>query len=86
MVLIDAVVRLLPGVLGDGDSHLQDSFSVETTGQRLLDCPHYTRPREWQGRTVPEVLMGGDHGKVAAWRLEQKLARTKARRPDLLGS
>ena len=86
MVLIDAVVRLLPGVLGDGDSHLQDSFSIETTGQRLLDCPHYTRPRDWQGRTVPEVLMGGDHGKVAAWRLEQKLARTKARRPDLLGS
>ena len=86
MVLIDAVVRLLPGVLGDGDSHQQDSFSVESTGERLLDCPHYTKPREWQGREVPEVLLNGDHGKIAAWRLEQKKNRTKSRRPDLLGS
>ncbi|MCX5688418.1 MAG: tRNA (guanosine(37)-N1)-methyltransferase TrmD, partial [Planctomycetota bacterium] len=85
MVLIDAVVRLLPGVLGDGDSHQQDSFSVESTGERLLDCPHFTKPREWQGREVPEVLLNGDHGKIAAWRLEQKKSRTKARRPDLLG-
>ena len=54
-------------------------------GQRLLDCPHYTRPREWKGREAPEVLMSGDHGRVARWRLEQKLARTRARRPDLLG-
>jgi tRNA (guanine37-N1)-methyltransferase len=85
MVLIDAVVRLLPGVLGDGESNQQDSFSPEADGRRLLDCPHYTRPREWMGREVPEVLMGGDHGKVAQWRLEQKINRTKARRPDLLG-
>jgi tRNA (guanine37-N1)-methyltransferase len=80
------VVRLLPGVLGDGDSHQQDSFSVESTGERLLDCPHFTKPREWQGREVPEVLLNGDHGKIAAWRLEQKKNRTKSRRPDLLGS
>jgi tRNA (guanine37-N1)-methyltransferase len=85
MVLIDAVVRLLPGVLGDQESNLQDSFSQEADGRRLLDCPHYTRPREWMGREVPEILMSGDHGKVAQWRLEQKVARTKARRPDLLG-
>jgi tRNA (guanine37-N1)-methyltransferase len=86
MVLIDAVVRLLPGVLGDQESNLQDSFSQEADGRRLLDCPHYTRPREWMGREVPEILMSGDHGKVAEWRLEQKVARTKTRRPDLLGS
>ena len=85
MVIIDAVFRLLPGVLGDDQSNQQDSFSAESNGQRLLDCPHYTRPREWRGRQVPDVLMSGDHGKVAAWRLEQKIARTKSRRPDLLG-
>jgi tRNA (guanine37-N1)-methyltransferase len=84
MVIIDAVLRLLPGVLGDEQSNQQDSFSAESNGQRLLDCPHYTRPREWRGRQVPDVLMSGDHGKVAAWRLEQKIARTKSRRPDLL--
>jgi tRNA (guanine37-N1)-methyltransferase len=104
LVLIDAVVRLLPGALGDDASNQQDSHSpapgpeelgmgakayralgVEP-GARLLDCPHYTKPREWMGRTVPDVLLSGNHQAIAAWRLEQRLARTKARRPDLLGS
>jgi len=85
LALIDAVVRLLPGALGHEDSAAEDSFMpVGEAGQRLLDCPHYTRPREWMGRTAPEVLFSGDHGKVARWRLEQKLARTRDRRPDLL--
>ncbi len=91
MVLIDAVVRLLPGVLGDEQSSGQDSFGVfqvpiskkAVTPRRLLDCPHYTKPREWMGRGVPEVLVSGDHARIEAWRLEQRLARTRARRPDL---
>jgi tRNA (guanine37-N1)-methyltransferase len=86
MALVDAVVRVLPGALGHEDSAGQDSF--EPAGprrERLLDCPHYTRPRVWEGMEVPEVLVSGDHAKVAAWRLEQSLARTRARRPDLLG-
>lgn len=87
MVLMDAVVRLLPGALGDECSAGNDSFSIRGPGgERLLDCPHYTRPREWEGLEVPDVLIGGDHGKVAAWRLEQSLERTKARRPDLLSA
>jgi len=85
MVLIDAVVRLIPGALGDGESNQQDSFSATgKAGERLLDCPHYTKPREWMGVAVPEILLGGDHGKVDQWRLEQRMSRTKARRPDLL--
>ena len=85
MVLIDAVCRLLPGVLGHDESNLGDSFSpTGPEGRRLLDCPHYTRPREWMGLGVPEVLMSGDHGAVAKWRLEQMLQRTHSRRPDLL--
>jgi tRNA (guanine37-N1)-methyltransferase len=84
MVLIDAVTRLIPGALGDEDSHLQDSFASDTSGLRMLDCPHYTRPREWMGMTVPEVLISGDHAKVDAWRAEQRHNRTKSRRPDLL--
>lgn len=85
LVVIDAVVRLLPGVLGDDQSAAQDSFSEAAgDGRRLLDCPHYTRPREWQGAEVPEVLLSGDHGAVARWRLLQQVARTGARRPDLL--
>lgn len=86
LALIDAVVRLLPGALGHEDSAAEDSFMpVGEGGRRLLDCPHYTRPREWNGRAAPEILFSGDHGKVAEWRMEQKLARTRARRPDLLG-
>lgn len=85
MLVIDAVVRLLPGALGHEASAAEDSFSPRGLGgARLLDCPHYTRPREWQGRPVPEVLISGDHGAVERWRAEQMRARTKARRPDLI--
>jgi tRNA (guanine37-N1)-methyltransferase len=79
MVLMDAVVRLLPGSLGDADSASQDSFSAG-----LLDWPHYTRPEVWREKRVPEVLLSGNHAGVARWRRKQALARTRARRPDLL--
>lgn len=79
MVLIDGVARLLPGVLGHADSAGQDSFS-----NGLLDHPHYSRPVDWRGQAVPDVLMGGDHAKQARWRLKQALGRTWLRRPDLL--
>lgn len=85
MVVMDAVIRLLPGALGDEQSAQADSFfRPDPSGPTLLDCPHYTRPREWMGLTVPEVLLSGDHEKVALWRMEQSRARTAARRPDLL--
>lgn len=85
MVLIDAVARLLPGVLGHEGSAASDSFSpVGPEGKRLLDCPHYTKPREWEGRAAPEVLLSGDHGKIAKWRYEQMVERTRKRRPELL--
>ncbi|MEM9166056.1 MAG: tRNA (guanine(37)-N(1))-methyltransferase [Planctomycetota bacterium] len=108
MVLMDAVIRLLPGVLGDEASAAQDSFSPVpratpngdpipakllaawcddlgiTPDARLLDCPHYTRPRDWEGREVPAELLSGDHLAVARWRLERMVERTQARRPDLL--
>ncbi len=87
MVLIDAIVRLIPGALGDEDSSASDSFGVlGKGGERLLDCPHYTRPRVWEGMDVPEVLLSGDHEKIAAWRLQRMMERTRERRPDLLGS
>ncbi len=79
MVLIDGVTRLLPGVLGHEDSAQQDSF-----GRGLLDCPHYTRPEEFEGQRVPEVLLGGNHAQIARWRLQQALGRTWLRRPELL--
>lgn len=79
MAVIDAVVRLLPGVLGDDESALQDSFM-----DGLLDHPHYTRPEEVGGVRVPEVLLTGDHGKIARWRYKQALGRSYLRRPDLL--
>ncbi|TWU00786.1 tRNA (guanosine(37)-N1)-methyltransferase TrmD [Stieleria varia] len=81
MVIIDSVVRLLPGVLGDENSSVQDSFS---RGNRLLEYPQYTRPREFQGHCVPDVLLGGDHGAIAAWREKQSRIRTEQRRSDLL--
>jgi tRNA (guanine37-N1)-methyltransferase len=85
LILIDAVTRLLPGALGHDESAAQDSFSLdpraETGGRRLLDCPHYTKPREWMGMTVPEVLLSGDHGAIDRWRLQQRLLRTDQRRP-----
>ncbi|MGE7793053.1 tRNA (guanosine(37)-N1)-methyltransferase TrmD [Lysinibacillus fusiformis] len=79
MTVIDSVVRLLPGVLGQEDSHIQDSFS---TG--LLEHPHYTRPAEFRGMKVPDVLLSGNHAKIEQWREEQSLKRTFERRPDLL--
>lgn len=79
MTVIDAIVRLLPGVLGKEDSHIQDSFS---TG--LLEHPHYTRPADFRGMKVPEVLTSGNHAKIDEWREEQSLKRTLLRRPDLL--
>ena len=81
MALIDSMIRLVPGVLGDEQSSQDDSFS---TGNRLLEFPHYTRPRDFRGRTVPEVLLSGDHGAIAQWRQEQSLQRTRERREDLL--
>lgn len=79
MVLLEAVVRLLPGVLGAADSSTEESFE-----QGLLEYPHYTRPAVFEGQPIPAVLVSGDHGKVAQWRHEQSLALTRARRPDLL--
>ena len=85
MVLIDAVARLQPGVLGHEDSAAEDSFSVRAAnGAPLLDCPHYTRPREWNGRAVPDVLLNGDHQAISRWRDAQRMERTRTRRPDLL--
>ena len=87
LLLVDAVVRLLPGVLGHADSASEDSFSQrDEQGNPLLDCPHYTRPRVWEGKEVPEVLLSGDHQAVEVWRKEQMVERTKVRRPDLLGN
>jgi len=79
MVLIDCIVRKLPGVLNDSESAQQDSFSGG-----LLDWPHYTRPEEWKGARVPEVLMSGNHAAIARWRRKQALGRTWERRPDLV--
>jgi tRNA (guanine37-N1)-methyltransferase len=82
LVMIEAVVRLLPNVMGNPRSHQDDSHSPENAG--LLEGPSYTRPPTWRGLPVPEVLLSGDHAKVAAWRHEQALQRTRERRPDLL--
>jgi tRNA (guanine37-N1)-methyltransferase len=80
MVLIDAVARLLPGVLGDESSSVDESFS-----QGLLEYPQYTRPAEYRGMKVPEVLLSGNHAEIARWRAEQARQRTMERRPDLKG-
>jgi len=79
LVIIDAVARLLPGVLGDERSNVEESFDAG-----LLDWPHYTRPVEFEGRTVPQVLQGGHHADIQRWRLKQAVARTWMRRPDLI--
>jgi tRNA (guanine37-N1)-methyltransferase len=79
LAIVEAVARLLPGVLGNAESAGDDSFS-----DGLLEAPAYTRPPEWDGRLVPEVLRSGDHGAIAAWRRDQSLQRTRSRRPDLL--
>jgi len=85
MTVLDAVVRLLPGVLGDEASPHGESFgAADATINGGLEYPHYTRPREFQGRGVPEILFSGNHGAVEAWRREQARKRTEARRPDLL--
>ena len=85
MVLLDAVIRQLPGALGHQDSANQDSFAEGAEGaEGLLDCPHYTRPENYEGLEVPAVLMSGNHEKIRQWRQEQSLARTRQRRPDLL--
>ncbi len=83
LVMIETVVRLLPDVLGNPASHQDDSHSVQNSS--LLEGPSYTRPPSWRGLDVPEVLLSGDHARVAAWRREQAVQRTRERRPDLLG-
>lgn len=79
LVLIDAIARMIPGVLGDENSAKEDSFM-----QGLLDCPHYTRPEEIDGRIVPQVLLSGNHRDIDRWRLQQSLGRSWLRRPDLI--
>ncbi len=79
MIIIDSIVRLLPGVLGDPESANQDSFS-----DNLLDFPHFTRPEVYRGKSVPKVLMSGNHANIDRWRLQQALGRSWLRRPDLL--
>jgi len=79
LVVVDAIVRLIPGVLGDASSALSDSFQ-----DGLLDAPVYTRPAVYRGMAVPEVLLSGDHQRIAAWREAQRLEKTRQRRPDLL--
>lgn len=80
VVVMDAIVRLLPGVLGDEMSAVEESFGAEG----LLEAPHYTKPAEFQGLKVPEILLSGNHAKIAAWRQQQALERTRRLRPDLL--
>jgi tRNA (guanine37-N1)-methyltransferase len=81
MAVIDAVLRLVPGVLGDETSHVDDSFSA---GNRLLEFAQYTRPREFRGHQVPEILLSGNHEEIARWRKEQIFLRTRKRRADLI--
>ena len=79
LVTLDACVRLIPGVMGQEASGTEESFE-----SNLLEYPHYTRPRDWEGRSIPDVLLSGDHAKIAKWRHEESLRLTRARRPDLL--
>ena len=84
LAIVDAAVRLIPGALGHEDSAAEDSFSLTSEeGTPLLDSPHYTRPREWRGRFVPDVLLSGDHQAIAKWRRKESISRTRERRPDL---
>ena len=82
MALLDAIARLQPGVLNDAGSHQEDSFNPALDG--LLDCPHYTRPEEWEGRKVPAELLSGHHANIETWRRRQRLALTASQRPDLI--
>ncbi|MCD0484963.1 tRNA (guanosine(37)-N1)-methyltransferase TrmD [Streptacidiphilus sp. ASG 303] len=84
LVMVEAVARLLPGVLGNAESHRDDSFAAGAMAD-LLEGPVYTKPAEWRGRTVPEVLLSGNHGLIARWRREQAFRRTLRMRPDLVG-
>jgi tRNA (guanine37-N1)-methyltransferase len=79
MAICDACVRLLPGVIGNANSNAEESFEAG-----LLEYPHYTRPREWEGRQIPEILLSGDHAKIKSWRLAEAQRITRERRPDLL--
>ena len=79
MIMIDSIVRLLPGVLNNFDSAKTDSFFTES----LLDAPYYTKPKEIDGLSVPEVLISGNHEKIAAWRQDERIRRTEVKRPDL---
>jgi tRNA (guanine37-N1)-methyltransferase len=84
IALLDAVARLLPGVLGDEGSHQADSFNPALDG--LLDCPHYTRPEEWQGERVPAELLSGHHARIERWRRERRLQATARLRPELIAA
>jgi len=84
MALIDAVARLQPGVLNDQGSHQEDSFNPALDG--LLDCPHYTRPETWEGRTVPAELLSGHHARIERWRRDRRLEITARARPDLIAA
>lgn len=84
MALLDAVARLQPGVLGDEDSHQFDSFNPALDG--LLDCPHYTRPEEWDGQRVPAELLSGHHARIERWRRDRRLEMTARQRPDLIAA
>ena len=88
MVVIEAVTRLIPGVMGNDKSQIEESFSVDSSANRVqpysVEFPQYTRPADFEGHKVPEVLLSGDHGKIEAWRLEQAKIRTAKNRPDLL--
>ncbi|MBA3976273.1 MAG: tRNA (guanosine(37)-N1)-methyltransferase TrmD [Candidatus Solibacter sp.] len=84
-VVVDAVARLLPGVLGNQDSSLQESFSEDEDGQDgILDCPHYTRPADFRGLRVPDVLLAGNHAEIRKWRRQAAIEKTRRLRPDLL--
>jgi tRNA (guanine37-N1)-methyltransferase len=80
LVMVDSIVRLLPGAIGDAESALEDAFQ-----QGLLDAPHYTRPADFRGTRVPDVLLSGNHAEIRKWREKQALEKTRVRRPDLLG-
>ena len=84
MLFLDAIARLQPEVLSDAQSHQQDSFNPALDG--LLDCPHYTRPEDWQGQVVPEVLISGHHERIERWRRDQRVLLTARLRPDLIAA
>ena len=79
LALLDACVRLIPGVMGKTESGVQESFE-----SGLLEYPHYTRPREWEGRAIPDILLSGDHARIAKWRRAEALRITRERRPDIV--